>query len=117
MAQPRGEVKLGDEPRQVATMLYCMFIPALHPAKMTELVKITSPDDPALEDLAARLADLAPGLEEDDVVRGVGIAMADGPAVSSHPAGYEITDTSNRVVRFISSTAGRHAQWAGVRRS
>lgn len=56
------------------------------------------------------------GLEKDDVVRGVGIAMADGPVVSSHPAGYEINDTSNRVVRFISSTAGRHAQWAGIRR-
>ena len=57
------------------------------------------------------------GLEKDDVVRGVGIAMADGPVVSSHPAGYEINDTSNRVVRFISSTAGRHAQWAGIRRT
>lgn len=56
------------------------------------------------------------GLEKDDVVRGVGIAMHDGPVVSSHPAGYEVNDTSNRVVRFISSTAGRHAQWAGVRR-
>ncbi|WP_122262739.1 non-hydrolyzing UDP-N-acetylglucosamine 2-epimerase [Ornithinimicrobium cerasi] len=55
------------------------------------------------------------GLNRDDVVRGVGIAMTDGPVVSSHPAGYEINDTSNRVVRFISSTAGRHAQWAGIR--
>ncbi|MBE7324817.1 UDP-N-acetylglucosamine 2-epimerase (non-hydrolyzing) [Nocardioides sp. Y6] len=55
------------------------------------------------------------GLDVDDVVRGVGIAMADGPVASSHPAGYEINDTSNRVVRFISSTAGRHRQWAGIR--
>ncbi|WP_110239764.1 non-hydrolyzing UDP-N-acetylglucosamine 2-epimerase [Nocardioides gilvus] len=55
------------------------------------------------------------GLNVDDVVRGVGIAVADGPVVSSHPAGYEINDTSNRVVRFISSTAGRHHQWAGIR--
>jgi len=55
------------------------------------------------------------GLNVDDVVRGVGIAIADGPVVSSHPAGYEINDTSNRVVRFISSTAGRHHQWAGIR--
>lgn len=55
------------------------------------------------------------GLDKDDVVRGVGIAIADGPVTSSHPAGYEINDTSNRVVRFISSTAGRHAQWAGIR--
>ena len=56
------------------------------------------------------------GLDVDDVVRGVGIAMANGPVVSSHPAGYEINDTSNRVLRFISSTAGRHHQWAGIRR-
>ena len=56
------------------------------------------------------------GLDVDDVVRGVGMAIADGPVTSSHPAGYEINDTSNRVVRFISSTAGRHNQWAGVRR-
>jgi UDP-N-acetyl-L-fucosamine synthase len=55
------------------------------------------------------------GLAVDDVVRGVGIAMADGPITSSHPAGYEVNDTSNRVVRFISSTAGRHALWAGIR--
>lgn len=55
------------------------------------------------------------GLSVVDVVRGVGIAIADGPVTSSHPAGYEIDDTSNRVVRFISSTAGRHAQWAGIR--
>lgn len=57
------------------------------------------------------------GLEREDVVRSLGIAMADGPVVSSRPSGYEINDTSNRVVRFISSTAGRHAQWAGIRRS
>lgn len=55
------------------------------------------------------------GLDVDDVVRGVDIAIADGPVVSSHPSGYEINDTSNRVVRFISSTAGRHHQWAGLR--
>jgi UDP-N-acetylglucosamine 2-epimerase len=55
------------------------------------------------------------GLEVDDVVRGVGISMADGPVASSRPAGYEVNDTSNRVVRFISSTAGRHASWAGIR--
>ena len=55
------------------------------------------------------------GLNVNDVVRAVGMAIADGPVVSSHPAGYEINDTSNRVVRFIASTAGRHAQWAGIR--
>ncbi len=55
------------------------------------------------------------GLLTEDVVLGVRIAMADGPVVSSHPAGYEIGDTSNRVVRFIASTAHRHHQWAGIR--
>jgi UDP-N-acetylglucosamine 2-epimerase len=55
------------------------------------------------------------GLDASDVVRGVSIAVADGAVTSSHPRGYEITDTSNRVVRFISSTAGRHGQWAGLR--
>lgn len=57
------------------------------------------------------------GLDKEDLIRGIGIAIADGPIVSSHPAGYEISDTSNRVVRFISSTSGRHAQWAGLRKS
>lgn len=57
------------------------------------------------------------GLEVEDVVRAVGIAMSDGPIMSSHPAGYEINDTSNRVVRFIVSTAGRHHAWAGIRRN
>jgi UDP-N-acetylglucosamine 2-epimerase (non-hydrolysing) len=55
------------------------------------------------------------GLDVDDVVRGVALAIADGPVTSSHPAGYEVNDTSNRVVRFIASTAGRHHAWAGIR--
>ena len=55
------------------------------------------------------------GLDVEDVVRAVGVAMADGPVISSHPAGYEVNDTSNRTVRFIASTAGRHHQWAGIR--
>lgn len=55
------------------------------------------------------------GLNVEDVLRGVDIAMADGPVLSSHPAGYEVPDTSNRVVRFIASTSGRLHQWAGIR--
>lgn len=55
------------------------------------------------------------GLDPDDVERAARIAMADGPVRSSVPAGYEIEDTSNRVVRFIASTAGRHHDWAGLR--
>lgn len=56
------------------------------------------------------------GLQPEDVVRAVTIASSDGPVVSSHPTGYDITDTSNRVVRYILSTAGRHHSWAGIRR-
>ncbi|MFK5636022.1 non-hydrolyzing UDP-N-acetylglucosamine 2-epimerase [Ornithinimicrobium sp. LYQ103] len=56
------------------------------------------------------------GLEKDDVLRAVGITLVAGPVTSSEPAGYEVTDTSNRVVRFISSTATRHHEWAGIRR-
>ena len=55
------------------------------------------------------------GLDADDVERAVRIALTDGPVRTSTPAGYEIGDTSNRVVRFIASTASRHHQWAGVR--
>jgi UDP-N-acetylglucosamine 2-epimerase (non-hydrolysing) len=56
------------------------------------------------------------GLDAVDVLAAVSMATADGPVTSSLPAGYEVTDTSNRVVRFIVSTAGRHHQWAGIRR-
>lgn len=56
------------------------------------------------------------GLDPDDVERAVRVALDDGPVTSSMPAGYEIDDTSNRVVRFILSTAGRHHAWAGIRR-
>ena len=55
------------------------------------------------------------GLDAENVVQSVTIAMADGPVMSSIPAGYEVTDTSNRVVRFIVSTASRHHSWAGIR--
>ena len=55
------------------------------------------------------------GLDADDVETAVSVAMADGPVTSSVPAGYEIADTSNRVVRFMVSTASRHHAWAGIR--
>ena len=57
------------------------------------------------------------GLDAGDVVRAVGVAIADGAVISSMPGGYEVTDTSNRVVRFILSTAGRHHAWSGIRTS
>jgi len=55
------------------------------------------------------------GLDADDVQRAVAVAIEDGPVTTSIPAGYEVTDTSNRVVRFMLSTASRHHSWAGVR--
>jgi UDP-N-acetylglucosamine 2-epimerase (non-hydrolysing) len=58
---------------------------------------------------------LMTGLEADDVRRAVAVALADGPVLSSVPGGYDVTDTSNRVVRFILSTASRHHSWAGIR--
>ncbi|MHA6509056.1 non-hydrolyzing UDP-N-acetylglucosamine 2-epimerase [Tessaracoccus sp. Y1736] len=54
------------------------------------------------------------GLTAASVIRGVNIAMADGPSHSIPPE-YQVTDTSMRVVRFISSTVGLHPQWAGLR--
>ncbi|MCU1537109.1 MAG: UDP-N-acetyl glucosamine 2-epimerase, partial [Humibacillus sp.] len=56
------------------------------------------------------------GLDPESVEQAVRIALDDGPVTSSMPGGYEIADTSNRVVRFIVSTAKRHHQWAGLRR-
>lgn len=56
------------------------------------------------------------GLDAEDVERAVAVAVTDGPVTTSIPAGYEVTDTSNRVVRFIFSTASRHHAWAGIRR-
>jgi UDP-N-acetylglucosamine 2-epimerase (non-hydrolysing) len=32
------------------------------------------------------------------------------------PAGYEVTDCSTRVVRFMLSTISRHHEWAGIRK-
>jgi UDP-N-acetylglucosamine 2-epimerase (non-hydrolysing) len=53
------------------------------------------------------------GLHVSDVVSGVELAMGSSPA--SVPAGYEISDTSSRVVRFVLSTVSRHKDWSGLR--
>lgn len=55
------------------------------------------------------------GLDADNVVEAVGLAINAGPRRPSMPSGYEITDTSKRVVSFIVSTWRRHGQWAGLR--
>jgi UDP-N-acetylglucosamine 2-epimerase len=57
---------------------------------------------------------LMTGLDSSTLPAAVGIAMSGG-SQSSMPIGYEVGDTSNRVVRFIVSTAGRHHAWAGIR--
>jgi len=57
------------------------------------------------------------GLRADDMVAAVRLAM-DGPdadRTSLVPDDYTITNTSDRVVRFILSTAHRHHAWAGIR--
>jgi UDP-N-acetyl-L-fucosamine synthase len=56
------------------------------------------------------------GLERRDVLEGVTEALAERAIPASLPAGYEVTDTSRRVVRFMMSTLGRHHEWAGIRR-
>jgi UDP-N-acetyl-L-fucosamine synthase len=54
------------------------------------------------------------GLDAEDVVRAVEL-VSRPDATSSVPAEYLVTDTSERVVRFIASTVGRYADWLGLR--
>ena len=56
------------------------------------------------------------GLRRDEVLRGIEEAMTPYSTPRQLPAGYEIDDTSRRVVRFMLSTIGRHHAWAGIRR-
>ncbi|WP_141015552.1 non-hydrolyzing UDP-N-acetylglucosamine 2-epimerase [Nocardioides sambongensis] len=53
------------------------------------------------------------GLDAADVVRTIGVLLREES--TSIPQGYDIENTSQRVVRFILSTTKRHKQWAGVR--
>ena len=55
------------------------------------------------------------GLDAADVVGATAVVTNDFEPVTTLPAGYEIANTSERTVRFIVSTAGRHHQWAGIR--
>jgi UDP-N-acetylglucosamine 2-epimerase (non-hydrolysing) len=57
------------------------------------------------------------GLDPHDVSRAIRAVRADfNDGVEGMPQGYEIADTSRRVVNFILSTVGRHAGWAGIRK-
>ena len=58
---------------------------------------------------------LMTGLDVDDVLAAVRLVLGSGAVPGSAPAEYLIDDTSERVVRFIQSTAGRHRQWSGLR--
>lgn len=58
---------------------------------------------------------LMTGLDTDDLMLAVSSAMA-SPSRPALPRDYGISDTSLRVLNFIISTAGRHHQWAGIRR-
>lgn len=57
------------------------------------------------------------GLSSTDVMGALALVMRDTRITRSVPDEYQISDTSQRVVRFILSTAGRHHQWAGIRRA
>jgi UDP-N-acetylglucosamine 2-epimerase (non-hydrolysing) len=54
------------------------------------------------------------GLDVQNVVAGIDLADATFDNTRL-PAGYEVRDTSTRVVRFMLSTAARHRQWSGIR--
>jgi UDP-N-acetylglucosamine 2-epimerase (non-hydrolysing) len=61
------------------------------------------------------------GLKAANVIAGIGSVTEDGsPAKelsAQHlPPGYEVTDCSKRVVRFMLSTISRHHEWAGIRK-
>jgi len=57
------------------------------------------------------------GLGRDEVIAGIEEVTSDRRGgVGTIPPEYEVTNTSERVVRFILSTVGRHREWAGLRR-
>jgi UDP-N-acetylglucosamine 2-epimerase (non-hydrolysing) len=61
------------------------------------------------------------GLGADNVIAGISEALdtagqVDANAQSSYPQGYEVSDCSNRVVKFMLSTISRHHDWAGIRK-
>jgi UDP-N-acetylglucosamine 2-epimerase (non-hydrolysing) len=61
------------------------------------------------------------GLKAANVIAGIRSVTEDGSSAKgtpsqSLPAGYEVTDCSTRVVRFMLSTISRHHEWAGIRK-
>jgi len=56
------------------------------------------------------------GLKRDNVIAGLKEVIANPPkADRTLPEGYEVQNFSERVVRFVLSTASRHHEWAGIR--
>jgi UDP-N-acetylglucosamine 2-epimerase len=61
------------------------------------------------------------GLKATKVIAGIRSVTEDGSSTKETsanllPAGYEVTDCSTRVVRFMLSTISRHHEWAGIRK-
>ena len=57
------------------------------------------------------------GLEKNNVIAGLLEVIANPPKSDRElPEGYEVNNFSERVLRFILSTAARHHEWAGIRR-
>lgn len=60
------------------------------------------------------------GLDPDDVLDAIEVVTGDDEADAGYrrriPVDYQISNTSERAVRFIMSTARRHHQWSGIRR-
>jgi UDP-N-acetylglucosamine 2-epimerase (non-hydrolysing) len=60
------------------------------------------------------------GLKAANVISGIRSVTEDGSSKKESPAqlppGYEVTDCSTRVIRFMLSTASRHHVWAGIRK-
>lgn len=54
------------------------------------------------------------GLKTDDVIAAIEEVVSD--TSSEVPAEYLVSNTSQRVIRFLLSTLGRHHEWAGIRR-
>jgi UDP-N-acetyl-L-fucosamine synthase len=59
------------------------------------------------------------GLDRADVLAAVELRreVASGASSIELPSAYEIDNTSERIVRFLMSTARRHHVWAGIRSS
>jgi UDP-N-acetylglucosamine 2-epimerase (non-hydrolysing) len=58
------------------------------------------------------------GLQEANVLAGIkaAIELQGNKSPQTFPEGYEVTNCSSRVVKFMLSTVSRHHEWAGIRK-